>query len=141
MAISPIPAYIEWVRPDDDGPGANKVLWTIDTLPALLEKVGFETTPLEYFSRDGSFVEYPWSPADGPDRALAPQRQAQHPAGDQVHITDHRRCSAATAQASRLIHPRRPWSAGSRGAPPDSQFSAGRLTAVQRFKAVFILCR
>lgn len=63
----PAPEYQEWVRPGGSGPGADdhKVLYTYQTLSALLTGVGFDVRLLEYFDRDGQFHFVEWSPADG----------------------------------------------------------------------------
>ena len=55
-------AYVAEVAPPKDG---HKTLFNVDTLTALLEAVGFEVTPREYFDASGEFHAQPWSVEDG----------------------------------------------------------------------------
>jgi predicted SAM-dependent methyltransferase len=63
----PDPDYIEFVRPGGPGPGAydHKVLYTYDTLRAMLESVGFHVELLEYYDAEGNFHHSAWDPARG----------------------------------------------------------------------------
>jgi predicted SAM-dependent methyltransferase len=63
----PDPSYIEWVRPGGTGPGSDdhQVLYTIESLSALLESSGFTVKPLEWHDAAGVFHREPWSPEDG----------------------------------------------------------------------------
>jgi len=63
----PDPAYIREVEPGGTGCGAidHKVLYTAESLTALLSEIGFEPRLLEYFDQDGVFHETPWEPAAG----------------------------------------------------------------------------
>jgi Uncharacterized protein conserved in bacteria len=63
----PDPEYIEMVRPGGSADYAfdHKMLYTIDSLSALLENVGFRVQPLEYFDASGEFHFEMWQPADG----------------------------------------------------------------------------
>ena len=54
--------YVKEVAPPNDG---HKVLYNIDTLTALLQSVGFTTTPLEYFDKQERFHALPWEPNEG----------------------------------------------------------------------------
>jgi predicted SAM-dependent methyltransferase len=56
------PEYVAEVTPPKDG---HKSLFTIDTLPALLEGAGFRVEPLEYFDRDERFHARPWDEREG----------------------------------------------------------------------------
>jgi predicted SAM-dependent methyltransferase len=69
----PDPDYIEFVRPGGPGPGAHdhKVLYTYDTLRAMLESVGFHVDLLEYYDAEGNFHHSTW------DRALGRVRRCQ----------------------------------------------------------------
>jgi predicted SAM-dependent methyltransferase len=63
----PNPAYIDMVKPGGTGNGADdhKVLYTYQSMAAVLEEVGFKVLPLEYFDENGKFHKVPWSTADG----------------------------------------------------------------------------
>jgi predicted SAM-dependent methyltransferase len=63
----PDPAYIAEVEPGGRGCGAadHKVLYTAESLTALLYGAGFEARLLEYFDAGGGFHEAPWDPAAG----------------------------------------------------------------------------
>jgi predicted SAM-dependent methyltransferase len=63
----PDPAYIKEVEPGGTGCGAtdHKVLYTAESLTALVSETGFEPRLLEYFDRDGVFHETPWDPEAG----------------------------------------------------------------------------
>lgn len=65
--FNPDPAYREWVRPGGTGPGADdhKVLYTHETMAALLTGVGFRVELLEHFDSSGKFHFTDWNPADG----------------------------------------------------------------------------
>ena len=56
------PAYLKEVAPPADG---HKMLYTIDTLTALLQSAGFETKPLEYFDAEERFHAFAWDQKDG----------------------------------------------------------------------------
>ena len=56
------PAYVKEVAPPADG---HKVLYTIDSLTALLKSVGFTTTPLEYFDAQEQFHAVAWDQNEG----------------------------------------------------------------------------
>jgi predicted SAM-dependent methyltransferase len=56
------PEYVVEVTPPKDG---HKVLFTIDGLALLVEKIGFQVTPLEYFDADEKFHFFHWDRADG----------------------------------------------------------------------------
>ena len=51
------PAYVKEVAPPNDG---HKMLYTIDSLTAMLQSVGFATTPLEYFDAQEQFHAVGW---------------------------------------------------------------------------------
>jgi len=55
-------AYVEEASPPRDG---HQVLFTVDTLVTLLERVGFRAVPLEYFDAQEEFHAQPWNEADG----------------------------------------------------------------------------
>ena len=63
----PEPSYIDYVNVDGTGPGSDdhKVLYTYNSLKNILEKVGFEVQPLEYFDEDGTFHYSEWSVEQG----------------------------------------------------------------------------
>ncbi len=63
----PDPDYIEYVRPGGVGAGADdhKILYTIEILSSLLEKIGFMVQPLEYFDTSGEFHFTNWTPESG----------------------------------------------------------------------------
>ncbi len=54
--------YVKEVAPPNDG---HKVLYNIDTLTALLQSVGFTTTPLEYFDAHERFHAVTWDQNEG----------------------------------------------------------------------------
>ena len=56
------PAYVKEVSPPNDG---HKMLYDIDSLTAMLQGVGFETTPLEYFDAQEQFHAIAWDQNDG----------------------------------------------------------------------------
>lgn len=56
------PTYVKEVVPPNDG---HKMLYTIDSLSALLQSVGFQTTPLEYFDAQEQFHATTWDQNDG----------------------------------------------------------------------------
>lgn len=56
------PAYVKEVSPPNDG---HKMLYDIDSLTAMLQDVGFETTPLEYFDAEEQFHAIAWDQNDG----------------------------------------------------------------------------
>lgn len=56
------PAYVKEVAPPNDG---HKMLYNIDSLTALLQSVGFSTTPLEYFDAQERFHATTWDQNDG----------------------------------------------------------------------------
>src|SRR5207245_11225255 len=53
-------AYLAEARPPKDG---HRVLFTVETLITLLESVGFQATPLEYFDAQVIFHEHSWTGA------------------------------------------------------------------------------
>ena len=55
-------AYVAEVTPPNDG---HKSLFTVDTLPPLLEGAGFEATPLEYFDAAENFHAAEWDEREG----------------------------------------------------------------------------
>jgi predicted SAM-dependent methyltransferase len=59
----PDPKYIDWVRIDGKGPGADdhKVLWNFETLGEMFRQVGFEIDFLEYYDEGGEFHKARWS--------------------------------------------------------------------------------
>ena len=63
----PNPEYIGQVKVGGSGAGADdhKVLYTVDTMSALLARAGFVVEPLEYFDAAGRFHAVPWNPDDG----------------------------------------------------------------------------
>ncbi len=63
----PDPQYIDWVRVDGEGPGADdhKVLYTYNTFRNVFSSVGFEVHLYEYFDEDGRFHYNEWDPEDG----------------------------------------------------------------------------
>ena len=56
------PAYVKEVAPPNDG---HKMLYNIDSLSGLLQSVGFQTTPLEYFDAQEQFHATAWDEKDG----------------------------------------------------------------------------
>lgn len=56
------PAYMAEASPPKDG---HQVLYNVDTLTALLQSVGFTTTPLEYFDANEQFHAVLWNESDG----------------------------------------------------------------------------
>jgi len=56
------PRYVAETSPPNDG---HQVLYNVDTLSALLQSVGFSTTPLEYFDADEQFHAVPWDENEG----------------------------------------------------------------------------
>lgn len=56
------PDYVQEASPPNDG---HQVLYDVDTLKALLESVGFSTTPLEYFDAEEQFHAVLWDEKDG----------------------------------------------------------------------------
>ena len=55
-------AYVDEVAPPKDG---HQLLFTLETLSAMLERTGFEVRPLEYFDADERFHAASWDSADG----------------------------------------------------------------------------
>lgn len=55
-------AYVKEAAPPNDG---HKVFYNVNTLTALLEGVGFRTTPLEYFDAQEQFHAITWDEKDG----------------------------------------------------------------------------
>jgi len=55
-------AYVAEASPPNDG---HQALYNIDTLTALLQSVGFATTPLEYFDAQEQFHAVPWDEKEG----------------------------------------------------------------------------
>jgi len=56
------PDYVAEITPPRDG---HKVVFTIDNLVPLLESVGFQVTPLEYFDANEEFHARPWDEREG----------------------------------------------------------------------------
>jgi len=56
------PTYVKEVAPPADG---HKMLYNIDSLTALLQSVGFATTPLEYFDAQERFHAVSWNEKEG----------------------------------------------------------------------------
>lgn len=56
------PAYLQEAAPPNDG---HQVFYNLDTLSALLEDVGFKTTPLEYFDAQEQFHAIGWDEKEG----------------------------------------------------------------------------
>ncbi len=65
--FNPSPEYREWVRPGGSGAGADdhKVLYTHESITALLTGAGFKVELLEYYDAVGNFHFIDWNPADG----------------------------------------------------------------------------
>lgn len=65
--LHPDPAYIEWVRPRGNGPGADdhKVLHTYNTFRKVFTSAGFDVSLCEYYDEQGEFHSIDWDPADG----------------------------------------------------------------------------
>ena len=61
-------AYVKEAAPPNDG---HKVFYNVNTLTALLEGVGFKTTPLEYFDAAEQFRAITWDEKDGMIRRSA----------------------------------------------------------------------
>lgn len=63
----PNPQYIDWVKVDGVGPGADdhKVLYTYETFRDLFERVGFNVNLLEYHDAEGKFHRNPWDVTAG----------------------------------------------------------------------------
>lgn len=63
----PSPEYIAHVRPGGIGPGADdhKLLLDIDSLSNLIRESGLIPEPLEFYTKEGSFVANDWSSEDG----------------------------------------------------------------------------
>ena len=55
-------AYVAEASPPKDG---HRVLFNVDTLVRLIESVGFQATPLEYFDAHENFHAHTWNEADG----------------------------------------------------------------------------
>ena len=56
------PTYVAEVTPPKDG---HKMLFTVDTLVPLLERLGLQVSPLEYFDSQQQFRANEWNPIDG----------------------------------------------------------------------------
>jgi predicted SAM-dependent methyltransferase len=65
--LHPDPTYIERVRPNGTGPGAqeHKVMYTHNTFRVVFEGAGFEVVELEHFDKAGEFHFEGWNPEDG----------------------------------------------------------------------------
>jgi predicted SAM-dependent methyltransferase len=63
----PNAAYIEWVRPGGNGPGADdhKILYNYKIMKDRLEKAGFEIRLLEYWDENGDFHFTDWTNEGG----------------------------------------------------------------------------
>lgn len=59
--------YIAYVRPGGSGPGCadHKVLYTMDSLTAIISKAGYQYTLVEYYDAEGQFHQNVWNRADG----------------------------------------------------------------------------
>ncbi len=55
-------AYVEEVAPPKDG---HQMLFTLESLTAMLEEIGFRVRPLEYFDADEAFHAVGWDSTDG----------------------------------------------------------------------------
>jgi predicted SAM-dependent methyltransferase len=64
----PDPDYIEWVRVQGIGPGADdhKVLYTADTFRQVFADVGFDVKLLEYYDANGNFRKEEWDVETAP---------------------------------------------------------------------------
>lgn len=58
----PHPQYIDWVKPQGKGPGAedHKLLYTYQTFKEIFERAGFQVELLEYFDEQGNFHFKEW---------------------------------------------------------------------------------
>ncbi len=65
--LHPDPRYIESVRVDGCGPGADdhKVLYRHDSFAAVFAAAGFNVRLYEYFDESGRFQVHDWDPRDG----------------------------------------------------------------------------
>jgi predicted SAM-dependent methyltransferase len=65
--LHPDPEYVNWVRPNGTGPGADdhKVLYTYESAKNLFSSVGFQVELLEFWDETGTFHGHPWNPTDG----------------------------------------------------------------------------
>jgi predicted SAM-dependent methyltransferase len=65
--LHPDPGYIESVRVDGCGPGADdhKVLYRHDSFAAVFTAAGFDVRLYEYFDESGRFQFHDWDPRDG----------------------------------------------------------------------------
>ncbi|MCH7728713.1 MAG: SAM-dependent methyltransferase [Planctomycetes bacterium] len=65
--LHPSPEYLQWVRPNGSGPGADdhRVLYTATSFGELFEHVGFNVVWLEYFDEKKQFHFCDWKPEDG----------------------------------------------------------------------------
>jgi len=63
----PDPAYIDYVRPNGNGAGADdhKILYNYKIMKANLEKVGFTVELLEYWDEAGKFHGCNWTDEGG----------------------------------------------------------------------------
>lgn len=63
----PDPGYIEWVRPEGSGPGADdhKVLYTYDTFRKVFTSAGFNVSMYEYYDEHGEFHGMDWNHEEG----------------------------------------------------------------------------
>ncbi len=76
-ANNPDPVYQNWNAPGGGGQQimrlfvyakdepTHQVFYDVTTLTALLEGVGFQVVPLEFYGKDGQFYRRDWSHADG----------------------------------------------------------------------------
>ncbi len=60
-------SYIDFVKPGGSGAGADdhKILYTFQSLSAMLESVGFKVELAEYFNESKQFVKNEWCVKDG----------------------------------------------------------------------------
>lgn len=67
------PAYIDQVKPFGTGNGAqdHKVLYNIHSLTQMLERAGFQVTPLEHFDQNKNFIATDWTNEKGTIRRSA----------------------------------------------------------------------
>lgn len=65
--FQPSAQYIEMVKIGGTGDGADdhKMLYTYQSMSAMLEEIGFKVHLLEYFDENGSFHKSPWKKEDG----------------------------------------------------------------------------
>ncbi len=67
------PKYIEYVRMGGSGPGAHdhRSMWNINSLSNVLQEIGFNVHPIEYWTKEGKLHVTPFNDQDGPVRRSA----------------------------------------------------------------------